>query len=228
MAGRRRRAPTPAKGSRCVRWARGSSWATRIARPPRARRTRASGRDEGVRRGRGCRRPRPPAMQQHEGESGPLARAGGCGPRRADLGHAGPFSGGSAASMRARMARTAAAASAPRPSASGGLVHREAGRVGGDLEQHAARLAEIDRVEVLPVDHRRHLRWPAAASASRQRAARRRPRRGRRCGGCARALPPDRRAGPLQEVDDAAPRVARGLQAQAPTPGGSVSSPASS
>src|SRR5918999_1810376 len=34
------------------------------------------------------------------------------------------------------------------------LVDREAGRAGGDLEQHAARLAEVDRAEVVAVDHR--------------------------------------------------------------------------
>ena len=34
----------------------------------------------------------------------------------------------------------------------GGFVRGEAGRVGGDLEEHAARLAGVDRVEVLAVD----------------------------------------------------------------------------
>src|SRR5687767_6612911 len=33
------------------------------------------------------------------------------------------------------------------------LVDREAGARGGQLEQHAARLAEVDRLEVVPVDH---------------------------------------------------------------------------
>src|SRR5688572_14081662 len=40
------------------------------------------------------------------------------------------------------------------------LVDREAGRAGRDLEQHAARLAEVDRAEVVAVDHGR---GPAAA-----------------------------------------------------------------
>src|SRR5438445_11360911 len=34
------------------------------------------------------------------------------------------------------------------------LVGREAGPDGGDLEQHAARLPEVDRAEVEAVDHR--------------------------------------------------------------------------
>ena len=39
----------------------------------------------------------------------------------------------------------------------GVLVAVEAGLVGGDLEQHAARRAEIDRPEIVAVDDRRHL-----------------------------------------------------------------------
>ena len=39
----------------------------------------------------------------------------------------------------------------------GVLVAVEARLVGGDLEQHAARRAEIDRPEIVAVDHRRHL-----------------------------------------------------------------------
>src|SRR5438128_2886937 len=39
----------------------------------------------------------------------------------------------------------------------GRLVHGEAGLVGGDLEQDAARLAEVDRAEVLALDDRRHV-----------------------------------------------------------------------
>src|SRR5690348_10347679 len=35
------------------------------------------------------------------------------------------------------------------------LVHSETGAVGGDLEQHAARLAEVDRLEVPAVNDRR-------------------------------------------------------------------------
>ena len=37
------------------------------------------------------------------------------------------------------------------------LVPVEAGFVGGDLEEHAAGGAEVDRPEVITVDHRRHL-----------------------------------------------------------------------
>src|SRR5437763_8001859 len=37
------------------------------------------------------------------------------------------------------------------------FVSREAGWVGRDLEQDPARLAEVDRVEILPVDHGRHV-----------------------------------------------------------------------
>src|SRR5881394_1479898 len=33
------------------------------------------------------------------------------------------------------------------------FIHREARRVGGDLEEHAARLAEIDGVEIFAVHH---------------------------------------------------------------------------
>src|SRR5216683_2272420 len=39
----------------------------------------------------------------------------------------------------------------------GRLVDGEAWLVGGDLKQHAARLAEIDRSEVLALDHGRHV-----------------------------------------------------------------------
>src|SRR5919109_4447895 len=41
------------------------------------------------------------------------------------------------------------------------LVDRESRPVGRDLEEHATRLTEIDRMEVLAVDDRRHL--PPAA-----------------------------------------------------------------
>src|SRR5690606_6098808 len=37
------------------------------------------------------------------------------------------------------------------------LVAVESGLVGGDLEQHASRSAEVDRPEIVPVDHWRHL-----------------------------------------------------------------------
>src|SRR5260370_32056999 len=33
------------------------------------------------------------------------------------------------------------------------LIHREAGRIGRDLEQHASRLTKIDGVEIFPVYH---------------------------------------------------------------------------
>ena len=35
------------------------------------------------------------------------------------------------------------------------FVHRETGRFGRDLKAHAAGLAEIDRAEVVAIDHRR-------------------------------------------------------------------------
>ena len=37
------------------------------------------------------------------------------------------------------------------------LVAREAGRVGGNFEEHATGFAEVDRVEILPVDLRRDI-----------------------------------------------------------------------
>ena len=44
------------------------------------------------------------------------------------------------------------------PRCSGVFVGGEAGAVGRNLEEHAARLAEVDRVEVEAVDHWRHLK----------------------------------------------------------------------
>ena len=38
-----------------------------------------------------------------------------------------------------------------------GLIDREAGRIRRQLEEHAARLPEVDRVEVVAIDHRRRM-----------------------------------------------------------------------
>ena len=37
------------------------------------------------------------------------------------------------------------------------LVDRKPWRIGGDLEQHPARLAVVNRVEIIPIDDRRHV-----------------------------------------------------------------------
>src|SRR5687767_9066029 len=48
------------------------------------------------------------------------------------------------------------------------LVDGEAGTHGGDLEQDAARLAEVDRLEVLPVAHRGDVRATDELPAERE------------------------------------------------------------
>ena len=79
-------------------------------------------------------------------------------------------------------------------------VDREAGRVVGDLEQHAAGLAEVDRVEVVAVDDAavrdagRLQQLVASAGARRRSCPTRRGGRCRRSGGRARRAPGRRRS----------------------------------
>ena len=106
------------------------------------------------------------------------------------------------------------------PSSSIGVVHREAGAVVGDLEQHAAGLAEVDRVEVVAVDQ------PASTGrrASRRRSTHfgcsvdawfPRPRGGR----CRRLVPASRRA---DLVGDRQPPRRSPRSSQHPAPAGTA------
>ena len=61
-------------------------------------------------------------------------------------------SGGSAAAICSRSGSSHGGSLRWRPELQQRLVDGEAGRVGGDLEQHPAGLAEVDRLEVLPVE----------------------------------------------------------------------------
>jgi hypothetical protein len=72
-------------------------------------------------------------------------------PAGAGRSRTGQASAGSTASMRARCASYCGGSFSASPEALHRLVDGEAGNVGGDLEQHAAGLAEIDRAEVVPV-----------------------------------------------------------------------------
>ena len=130
---------------------------------------------------------------------GPLARRQrkGCPVRHARLRRAQALKGDSARSIPAR--RGSCSGGSLNARSAGRLVHRKARRVGGDLEEHAAGRAEVDRLEALSVDHRRHVEP-----------------------GCDRPLAPVlphlRRLGAERDmVDGLCPRPARG-SAMAPEP----------
>ena len=94
--------------------------------------------------------------------------------------HATCSSGGSFASISARRGSRKRGSFSARPEALRRLVHREARIVGRDLEQHAARLAEIDRAEIVAVLLLGHMQAERAPPFRPSRPARRRPPRGTR------------------------------------------------
>ena len=67
------------------------------------------------------------------------------------------FTGASPRSISARCGSSQGGSFRSRPSDAGSLVDREPGLHRRDLEQHAAGLAEIDRLEVAAIAHLRHL-----------------------------------------------------------------------
>ena len=176
------------------------------AAPGRARRGAGRGRAR-RRRGRGRGRARPRGSPA----AGPLERR----LERAQLVHAarGFGSGVRTGSICARRCSNAGGRTSVSPRCSGSSSIAKPGPERGDLEQHAARLAEVDRAEPEAVDHRRRVRarlrrraraTPRARPSSRprrrgapcrRRRRRARPAAGRRRRGrrAARRAPPTRR-----------------------------------
>ena len=81
----------------------------------------------------------------------------------------GSGSGVRRASIWARRGSSQGGSTTRRPSSASGAMTREAGAVVGDLVEHAARLAEVDRVEEVAVDDRRAAHALRAARCSSQR-----------------------------------------------------------
>ena len=180
------------------------------------------------RRARAAARARPRARRRR-------AAGGGSGRRRRRHRAAarGLSSGVSVSSICSRIGSKRGGSTRLSPRCSGVLVGGEARAHRRDLEQHAAGLAEVDRLEPEAVDHRGGMRAALAARARarprgrpsatrtprgarcRRRAARARRagRRRRRARRAARRAPPSRRRSARSRACRAAPRWPRGRSA---------------